>query len=89
MAFTSLKGLLMKRLYRVEVTRVVYVVADDREEAAGRGLFWANKNDHNEPPVKIEEATRQGIKGDNWKGALVYGEHSNDWLAEDAVTLND
>ncbi len=75
------------KLYRVEVTKVLYIVAEDEDELRLDAARYAREDD-NDPSVDITEATPDSIKEDGWEGSLVYGNHGEDYPAEEAVKLN-
>lgn len=76
------------KLYRVEVTKVLYIVSEDESELRLDAGCYARQDD-NDPTVDITEATPESIKEDGWERALVYGNHREDYPAEEAVKLND
>jgi len=75
------------KLYRVEITKVLYIVADDEDELRLDAGRYAREDD-NDPTVDITYATPESLREDNWVGALVYGTR-DDCPAEEAVKLND
>lgn len=76
------------KLFRVKVTKVIYVIAADALEAEQEGPRYA-EDDDSSPDVSVTLATRKWIARDGWGGALVYGEHKEDYPVEKAVELND
>jgi hypothetical protein len=59
-------------LYRVEVTRVLYVVADD-EAAAEREALSAERNDEECWTDALEAESGRARYDDNWLGCIPYG----------------
>jgi hypothetical protein len=76
------------KLYRVEVRRVVYVVAQDALEAEQEGPRYANEDDQT-PDVVVSLAKRKWLTRDGWEGSLVYGAHTEDYPAVKAIELNE
>lgn len=76
------------KLYRIEVTKVLYVVAEDDADAELAAYRYAREDD-NDPLVSVTLATRKMIQRDGYSGALVYGDHRDDYPALEAVKLND
>lgn len=76
------------KLFRVEIRKVIYMVAEDALQAEQEGVRFAEEDSGN-PDVFVTLATRKWIKRDGWDGALVYGKHTEDYPAEKAVELND
>ena len=75
------------KLYRVEVSKILYIVAENSLEAELDADHYYREDD-NEPIIEVTEATRKTIKRDGWEGALVYG-HGPDYPSTEAVKLND
>lgn len=77
------------KLFRVEVSKVLYIVSESEEEAALDADRYSREDD-NSPDVSVTEATRKGIRRDGWEGALIYGGScTKDQPAIEAVKLND
>lgn len=68
-------------LFRVAITRVMYVVASNPDSAL-EVAKEAEPNDH-EMVADIDRATQESIAKDEWIGAFVYGTCADE-AAEDA-----
>ena len=72
------------KLYRVKVSKVIYVIAESAEDAElDAGRF--SDDDCQEPEVVVDEATEKSIKRDGWAGAYVHGSETPDVTAIDAL----
>ena len=75
-------------LFRVEVTKVLYVVANDKDEAQLDAWRYAERDDQ-DPSICVGLATTAGIEADGWKGCLAYHDREGDYPVEEAVKLNN
>ena len=76
------------KLYRVEVSKVLYIVAKDEDKAQLEAWRYA-EDDGQIPSMQVDLATPAGIASDEWGGGLVYHNGEDDLKIEDAIKLND
>jgi len=60
------------KLYRVEVTKVIYCVALSDEDAAIDGQVYADE-ESTTIRVRVDPATKKGVAEDGWGKSLIYG----------------
>ena len=72
------------KLYRVQVTKVIYVLAQDALEASVAGQHHVERDD-GEPDVEVTPATAKSLQADGWRNALVYGEPDRDVTGAEAL----
>ena len=77
------------KLYRAEVVRVIYLMAEDEDEAIELAPEYADEDSQN-PDVDVSPATNASIHSDHWEGALIYNPPGGeDVTAEQGLVFGD